>query len=373
MSAPEHPATPGMHPPNGRFAHNGATGTAPSVERRRPRRVPVGEVGDWKLDLLIRDFARFIHSEVALLCQTGNNGQPPAVIAYWGPAKTQEETTRQRQRGLVARSLRLPRPVLEPLHPLLDSSLVHATHPPLRYAAAAPVRLPNAPACRLIAGFVTPPQDRPLTLWTAESYAALVSLYLANPRALDELLARRDGLTGCLTSDATRHELDREINRSARDGLLLSVCVIDLDDSRHVDDDLGHVRRNAMLALAAGIVRTSLRSCDTVGRYGRGGLIAILPQTNRTQAQPVAARLRLQLATSPTGSLARPLTPSLGVAQWTPGAPTEELLATADRALVAAKRSALLISAREPGATPPGSHRAGVQSPPRLQTTDRKN
>jgi hypothetical protein len=45
-------------------------------------------------------------------------------------------------------------------------------------------------AGRLIAGFVTPPQDRPLTLWTAESYAALIALYLTNPEALDALLAR---------------------------------------------------------------------------------------------------------------------------------------------------------------------------------------
>jgi hypothetical protein len=52
-----------------------------AVEPNRPRRVPVGEVGDWKLDLLIRDFARFINSEVALLYQVGGPGQPPAVIS----------------------------------------------------------------------------------------------------------------------------------------------------------------------------------------------------------------------------------------------------------------------------------------------------
>ena len=82
-----------------------------------------------------------------------------------------------------------------------------ATRPPPRYAAAAPVRLPTAVAGRLIAGFVTPPEDRPLTLWIAESYAALIALYLTNPEALDAPLARRDGPSGCLTSDGTRHEL----------------------------------------------------------------------------------------------------------------------------------------------------------------------
>ena len=182
-----------------------------------------------------------------------------------------------------------------------------------------------------------------MTLWTAESYAGLVALHLTDPQALDELLARRDGLTGCLTDDGTRHELDREINRSARDGLRLSVCVIDLDDF------LGHRRRNAMLALSAGIVRTNVRSCDTVGRYGGSGLVAILPQTSRNEARHVAERLRLQLANSPSAASERAPTPSLGVAQWTSGTPSEDLLAAADSALLAAKRSARLIRALGPG------------------------
>ena len=101
MSVREDPATPSMHPRDGQLARNGATGTVIAVERRRPRRYPVGRFSGRKLDLLIRDFARFIHSEVAMLCQTGNNGQPPAVIAYSGPPKTHEEITRQREGGLV--------------------------------------------------------------------------------------------------------------------------------------------------------------------------------------------------------------------------------------------------------------------------------
>ena len=235
-----------------------------------------------------------------------------------GPGKSPrgaQATARTRARSPHATSAVA---VLEPLHPRLDSSLVHATHPPLSYAAAAPVRLPNAPAGRLIAGFVKPPRDRAVTLWTAHSYAALTALHLTDPQALDELLARRDGLTGCLTEDGARHELDREIGRSARDGLQLSVCVIDLDNVKRVDDDLGHRRRNAMLALAAGIVRTSVRSCDTVGRNGGDGLIAILPQTNRDEAQQIATRLRSELVSSPAMSFERAPTPSLGVGESTP-------------------------------------------------------
>ena len=66
MNAGEGPATPGMHPPDGRLACNGATGAVLALEQRRPRGSPVGRFSGWKLDLLIRDFARFIHFEVAM-------------------------------------------------------------------------------------------------------------------------------------------------------------------------------------------------------------------------------------------------------------------------------------------------------------------
>jgi GGDEF domain-containing protein len=38
-----------------------------------------------------------------------------------------------------------------------------------------------------------------------------------------------------------------------------------------------------VLELVAGILRTSVRSSDIVGRYGRSELIAILPQTRGTK------------------------------------------------------------------------------------------
>ncbi len=304
MTTRDDPATPGGRPAVAELARNGTTGTVLAVEPNRPRRVAVGDVGDRRLDLLIRDFARFINSEVALLCRGGGRGQPPAVISSWGLGATHEEVARPREGGLVGRAPPMRRAALEPLHPLLDSSLVHATHPPLRYAAAAPVRLPNEVAGRLIAGFVTPPRDRTRTLWTAESYAALMALCLTDPGALDKLFVRRDGLTGCLTYDGMRHELDREINRSARDGLRLSVCVIGLDSVRGIDDDLDHPCPNAILAPVADILRTSVRSYDAIGRYGRDELIAILPQTSASES--TAARRTVPLTVlEPTFCVAR--------------------------------------------------------------------
>src|SRR5690349_14896521 len=98
MTTRDDPATPGRPPAVAELARNRTTGTVLAVAPNRPRRVAAG-VGDWKLDLLISDFARFINSEVALLCRGGGRGQPPAVISSWGLGATHEEVARPREGG----------------------------------------------------------------------------------------------------------------------------------------------------------------------------------------------------------------------------------------------------------------------------------
>jgi len=84
-----------------------------------------------------------------------------------------------------------------------------------------------------------------------------------------------------------------------------------------------------------------VRICDTVGRYGGYEFIVILPQTNETEARQLAQRFRSQLAITPIRSLRQqPLTASIGVAQWTPGTCSEELLAAAASVLLTAQGAA---------------------------------
>ncbi len=177
-------------------------------------------------------------------------------------------------------------------------------------------------------------------LWSAESYAAVIALCLDDQGALTELVAAGpwDGLTGCLTYEATMRELDREINRSARGGLHLSVCFIDLDDFKRINDRHGHLCGNDVLASIGQVLRDGVRSCDSVGRYGGDEFIAILPQTSEPEARRLAGRLGSRLADTAIGPLEQRLTASIGVAQWVPGTRSENVLAAADGALLAEKQ-----------------------------------
>jgi hypothetical protein len=71
-------------------------------------------VSGWKLGIQITDFARFINSEVALLC--GWQGAATRRDLLVGPGGTYEEIARPLEGGFVGRALNLPQhAALEPL------------------------------------------------------------------------------------------------------------------------------------------------------------------------------------------------------------------------------------------------------------------
>jgi hypothetical protein len=133
-------------------------------------RSPLNAVCGWKLDLLVRDFARCINSEVALLYR-GGKGQPPAVISSWGLGATHEPIARPREGGLVGRALRLTtrRAALEPLDLLLDCSLFGPPEPRVLSADQEASRdggtfavTPGSPHVRRRIGLVRPDGQLPL-------------------------------------------------------------------------------------------------------------------------------------------------------------------------------------------------------------------
>lgn len=295
---------------------------------------------DGSLDLLIENVAEILNSEVALYCRLDAPGQPPEVICSWGVGTLHDQLARPREGGLVDRALGAQRAVLEPLHPDRDAWLMGSAGPAsLTHGLFAPVRSVAATAAVLIAAFSARPPDEPRTVWTAEACAAVLALGAHQPEALEALLqtSSRDGLTGCLNYAGARRELEREINRSTRAGLSLSLAFIDLDDFKRVNDRHGHLRGNDVLRQVSNVLRESVRNCDTIGRFGGDEFIVILPDTDEPQAAQFAARLRSRIAGAAISAVGGPLTTSVGVATWTGGATVDELLSVADQALLRAK------------------------------------
>ena len=132
-------------------------------------------------------------------------------------------------------------------------------------------------------------------------------------------------LTG-LVASARRHERD------------LSVIVIDVDDFKCLNTELGHAGGDEALVEIAARLKRRVRREDYVGRLGGEEILVLLPDTSSREAARVADDLREAVGSKPMviGELSRTVTASAGWATWS-GEPPEELLRRADEAMYRAK------------------------------------
>jgi diguanylate cyclase (GGDEF)-like protein len=171
-------------------------------------------------------------------------------------------------------------------------------------------------------------------------------LQAAGERDFYKRLSQLDGLTGVYNRRAFEDLLEAEISRSSRFRRPLSLLMVDLDQLKVINDRLGHQAGDQVLKGVARTLKTSVRNCDAVARYGGDEFAIILVETGKTDAMTTANRLsRLVkvLEDERNEHLApecRPMTISVGVASYpTDGKAKDELIGSADKALYDAKAS----------------------------------
>jgi diguanylate cyclase len=134
---------------------------------------------------------------------------------------------------------------------------------------------------------------------------------------------------------------EMERARQERFGRPLSVGLIDIDNFKRLNDDLGHSAGDEALKSLAGVIRNNLRPTDHVARYGGEEFVVLLPETTAEEGQQVLTRLQRTL----TGGLFMHkeqqvfVTFSAGVALYRPDERIEDTLERADQALYEAKHA----------------------------------
>jgi diguanylate cyclase (GGDEF)-like protein len=144
-------------------------------------------------------------------------------------------------------------------------------------------------------------------------------------------IAVRDELTGAYNRRFLTESLARELARSGRSSGRFSVCLIDVDHFKAVNDRLGHAAGDEVLRQVAAIARRDLRQIDVFGRFGGEEFLLLLPDTDQAGATVVGERIRAAVAAE-TG-----VTVTIGVAQHAKDEAPATLLARADRALYRGK------------------------------------
>jgi len=148
-----------------------------------------------------------------------------------------------------------------------------------------------------------------------------------------------DGLTGIKTRRFFWEALSSEWKRASRSGRPFSVVLVDLDKFKDVNDSLGHLEGDLVLARVGRLLEQKCRQSNVVARYGGDEFIILMPETGIEQAQVLAERLRLWLATDPMLE-EHHITGSFGVASFpVHGFSMEDLIRVADAGMYVAKHA----------------------------------
>ena len=156
-------------------------------------------------------------------------------------------------------------------------------------------------------------------------------------------MATLDELTGLYNRRYFMEALERERSRAERHGKALSLCMMDLDFFKRVNDKLGHRAGDLVLADVGRIIREWSRQSDLPCRYGGEEFAVILPETHLEGARIACERLRLLVAENQVPWRTGPIqiTVSIGVAQNRKNVKDSirKLIDRADEALYRAKET----------------------------------
>jgi diguanylate cyclase (GGDEF)-like protein len=110
-----------------------------------------------------------------------------------------------------------------------------------------------------------------------DAYAAQITVAVQNSSLGDRLhrQAFYDTLTGLSNRALFMDRLEHALTRRERHGESLAVLFLDLDNFKEINDSLGHVAGDELLARVADSLKTVLRASDTPARFG-GDEFAIL-------------------------------------------------------------------------------------------------
>ena len=195
-----------------------------------------------------------------------------------------------------------------------------------------------------------------LTFMVTTAYIGLVACFLLEwarrrefaqlreiARTNEELqhLSSHDDLTRLLNRRHLGPALETAIGNFRRDGRTSAIMMIDLDDFKQVNDELGHGAGDRVLIEAACSITESIQPNDSAFRIGGDEFVVLLPAATITRAAAVAQSIKTAFAVR-SGSVVKEhglaVGMSIGVTQVRPGIATpSELLRLADGALYQAK------------------------------------
>jgi diguanylate cyclase (GGDEF)-like protein len=163
---------------------------------------------------------------------------------------------------------------------------------------------------------------------------------IANARQFREArqLADLDALTGLHNRRYFHETLAREVARAHRYDRQLALIVLDIDDFKAINDRIGHLAGDGVLAETADRVREAVRSADVACRVGGDEFAVILPESTLADADQLYRRIQAAVSARPLALVGK-LHLSAGVAELRSEDDATSLFERTDAALYRAKNA----------------------------------
>ena len=213
--------------------------------------------------------------------------------------------------------------------------------PLLRSALAVPLVHESEVVGQLAVYSHDPGEASDETVAQLEELAVRAAPLVENARRFREarMLADMDSLTGLHNHRYFHEALAREVRRAHRYGRALSLLLLDADRFKAVNDRIGHLAGDSVLAEAAHRIGSVVRAVDVACRVGGDEFAVIVPESSALDAEQLAARIQEAVSARPITD-AGVITFSAGVAELGEREDAQGFFERADQALYRAKESA---------------------------------
>jgi diguanylate cyclase (GGDEF)-like protein len=173
-----------------------------------------------------------------------------------------------------------------------------------------------------------------------EELAERVAPAIENARRFREArqLADLDSLTGLHNRRYFYETLGREVDRGLRYQRRLSLVIVDVDGFKEINDRIGHLAGDAVLAEIADRIRQVVRSADIPCRVGGDEFAVIVPEVEVGQARQLVGRIQRAVSSQPIARAGR-VRVSAGVADLQANDSPTSMFERGDESLYAAKHA----------------------------------
>ena len=188
---------------------------------------------------------------------------------------------------------------------------------------------------------VSSPEDQLTSEYVEFFEAAARMAGIAINRSRDEerilFLAEHDALTGLPNRDMLGRSLDRMVGQADLEGETLGVAFLDLDNFKHVNDNLGHRVGDLLLSETASRIQHAVGAGGIVGRIGGDEFVIVLQGAEPYEARMERVRTAISLPFTMDGVELQTAC-SIGIAVFPDhGRSSAELMAAADLAMYRVK------------------------------------